>query len=264
MAKLNPLPLILAGAAIFAWREGLFDAIFAPAPPRQEPPRPAAPSYTVADPASAAILGAAQIGGALLANVDDRNSAIRRGGRKLDKARREVFHAIGIGSDPKRKEKAKRQIQAFEAQHLRDLEAFAARVHHVASRHDVREWVIDSPRTGHVLDPNTGLRSLQHRISIYFQRQKDPYVILVPRTSLGSENMAAAWIAEPIARATGGWTQRGGRLANGAPFIYYVDEETGARVPAYSDTNPFAPPHLTASAQFLTKGATRPGSVAGE
>lgn len=249
---INPLTLALAaggaylaftadGRALVADLLGSKPAAAPPAAPRAAPAMPMA-----SDPYSAIIQTVGGIVQSLLPELSDPDSAPREGLRNFDKARRDVFAKVGLTGDPDRKKKNKERAAAMIAAGARDMELFAARVHDAARRSDVHEWVIDTPETGHVIDQATGKKSVKARISIYYfgrdGKPKKPYVLFVPE-SLRGQQLAA--IAEPIVRATGGWVQRGGRLANGAPFVYYVDEENnGARVHAYSDTNPFAPKDL--------------------
>jgi hypothetical protein len=246
-AKPSPgiLVALAAGGYLLFTESGqeLVSSLFPAA--RRPDPAPSRPPITVADPWSAAIMAAGGLAEQLLPGLDDPDSGIREGLRNLDRGKRRVQSKLTFGavSDPKKKEKKARAAAAAVQYQLTSMERFAQRVHDAARRADVHEWVIDTPESGAKINP-TGLSGQQHqrrpRITIYYKKKTGdgviPHTIWVPKEALP---WALAWIAEPIARATGGWTQRGHRLANGAPFVYYVDED-GNRVPCYSDTNPFA------------------------
>lgn len=244
MAK-GPAPAVLialgAGAYVLLTEDGkrLLRSLTGGGPPPAAPaPRAAAP--IASDPYTALIQTAGGLVQSLMPDLADRDSDIRQNLRQLDKNRQKILHKIGLRGDPEKKEKKRKQAEAAQRYFLAGMELFASKVHQAANRSDVHEWVIDTPESGLVVDANTGLKQRRARITIYYKRKDGslyPYVLWVPKEYTAHQ---LAWIAEPIVRATGSWTQRGGRLADGAPFVYYVNEEDESRVHAFSDTNPFA------------------------
>lgn len=259
MANVSPVVLVALGAGAYLLLTEDGRALLgdlAPGP-RRAPPSPAPPAPTVAtsDPISAAIATAGGLVNAVMPELQDRDSDVRRGLRQFDRSARRVGSVLtgGLISDPKKDEKRKKRDAALAAGRLIEMETFAAKVHGAASRSDVREWVIDTPQTGERTPDSHGVRGVPYaaaRISIYFHGHERPTEYFVPREHAYHQ---LAWIAEPIVRATGGFVQRGGRLAGGAPFVFYTDPETGVRVHAFSDANPYATRDQTAGQLFAVK-----------
>lgn len=257
--KLDPVVVLaVAGGAFLLLTEdgkALLDSLIGGKPaPSPAPRAPSAPA--VADPVSAAIVTAGGLVQSLMPELQDRDSDTRQGLRNFDRASRRVGSVLtgGLIEDPKKEEKRRKRDAAIAAGRLADMEIFAAKVHGAASRADVVEWVIDTPQTasatsgGSVTGP--GIPWHGARIAIYYRGQAKPYEIWVPTEHRDHQ---LAWIAEPIVRATGSFVQRGGRLANGAPFVFYTDPETGVRVRAFSDANPYAVREQTAGQLFAVK-----------
>lgn len=251
MNKPSPLLLVaLAGGAYLVLTDGgraLLDDLMGKSGAPPAPPRPAA-APIVADPWTAAIQTAGGLVQSIMPELQDRDSDVRQGLRKHDRAVRRVLSKVTFGAvdDPKDKEKKRKRDAAVAAGRLADMEVWAAKIHYAASRADVREWVIDTPPTGERTPDSHGYRGVPYvaaRITIYFDGQKKPTEYFVPKEHADHQ---LAWLAEPIVRATGGFVQRGGRLAGGAPFVFYTDPDTGVRVHAFSDANLHAAREWTA------------------
>jgi hypothetical protein len=250
--KINPALLLALGAGAYLVftddGQELLSSIFAPAKPAppQPPTRPQQAPIMPMDPWSALIATAGNLVGGIMPDLSDRDSDVREGLRNFDRAKRRVQSKLTFGavSDPKKKEKKKKAIAALIAANMRDMETFVARAHGIMARGDVAEWVIDTPDTAAATATAAKTKIKRGRISVYLKdrdgkTKTTPYVLYVPSNLDG---MRLAVLAEPVVRATGGFTQRGGRLAAGAPFVYFVDDETGGRIFAFSDANPYAPP----------------------
>lgn len=165
-----------------------------------------------------------------LGNLRDPDSEERKGLRNLDRARAEVFAGLGLTGDPNRKKKQLSQLASSSLAERLGAERWAQRMYSFASRADVREWVVDA----------SGL-------TIFYEGRATPWTMPVPSSAL----YPSAWILEASSRMLGSPVQReegpfgfsagkGGRLG---AWIRYEE-------PAFSDTNPSAPPDFTISGLY--------------
>lgn len=167
--------------------------------------------------------------------LNDPESQSRKGLRKAGDNLQELGSALtgGFIKSPSKRRAKKQAVHDKNEDFLLRMERWAAEAHALMARADTVEWVISASGSG------------RPAVDVYFQGQKAPFRLYVP-DGAGTERLA--WVAEPVARALGTFTQRGRRL--GTPFVRYP-------IPAYSVANIYANPGLTLPArQASTLGET--------
>lgn len=151
--------------------------------------------------------------------LQDRASPLRQRLRQHGDAHQKVAHIFGLAKKPGQKKKARQVEDNREKAYRADMERFAARVHSYLVRPDVQQWQMNE----------------KGDIWIFYRGQKKPWRVPVPDRAVIDR---IAWAAEPVVRALGAFAQAGGRFTT--PFVRHDP-------PAFSDANPYAPPHQTVS-----------------